>query len=73
MTTSYSIMTAMVGVLLAVIITDKEITNYWYWPTALLAISFICIALGVEKLSDSLDEDDIDKYLAWLLSYNIYS
>ncbi|MGC8594747.1 MAG: SET domain-containing protein-lysine N-methyltransferase [Candidatus Kryptoniota bacterium] len=71
MTTSYSIMTAMVGVLLAVIITDKEITNYWYWPTALLAISFICIALGVEKLSDSLDEDDIDKYLAWLLSYNI--
>jgi hypothetical protein len=70
MATLYSILTAMVGVLLTVIITDKEIVVNWYWPIGLLSLSFICLILGIEKLSDVLDEDDIDKYLAWFLSYN---
>jgi hypothetical protein len=70
MATSYSILTAMVGVLLAVIITDKEINDYWYWPISLLGISFVCFVWGVEKLSDALDENDVDKYLAWFLAYN---
>ena len=70
MTTLYSILTAMVGVLLAVIITDKEIIDHWHWPVSLLAFSFICFIWGVEKLSDALDEDDVDKYLTWFLAYN---
>jgi len=70
MATLYSILTAMVGVLLAVIITDIEIKSDWYWPITLLAISFICFVWGTEKLSDALDEDDVDKYLAWFQVYN---
>jgi hypothetical protein len=70
MTTLYSILTAMVGVLLAVIITDKEMVNCWYCPISLLSLSFIFLILGIEKLSDALDEDDVDKYLAWFLFYN---
>ena len=70
MATLYSILTAMVGVLLAVIIPDTEIKNDWQWPIALLAISFICFIWGTEKLSDALDEDDVDKYLAWFEVYN---
>ncbi len=71
MATLYSILTAMVGVLLAVIIPDTEIKNNWHWPITLLAISFICFVWGTEKLSDALDEDDVDKYLAWFQVYNI--
>lgn len=70
MATAYSILTAMVGVLLAVIITDKKIDEYWYWPIGLLSFSFILFVLGVEKLSDALDENDVDKYLSWFLGYN---
>jgi hypothetical protein len=70
MTTLYSILTAMVGILLAVIITDKEMINCWYCPISLLSLSFIFFVWGIEKLSDALDEDDVDKYLAWFLSYN---
>jgi hypothetical protein len=70
MATLYSILTAMVGVLLAVIITDKEINSHWYWPVGLLSLSFIFLIWGVEKLSDALDENDVDKYMTWLLAYN---
>jgi len=70
MATLYSILTAMVGVLLALIIADKEIKDDWHWPIAMLGVSFICFIWGTEKLSDALDEDDVDKYLAWFEVYN---
>ena len=71
--TFYSILTAMVGAVLALAIGDKEIAAFWYWPIGLLSISMISFIWGLEKCGEAMDEDDIDKYLAWLLVYNFGS
>jgi uncharacterized protein (DUF983 family) len=71
--TFYSILTAMVGAVLALAIGDKEIAAVWYWPIGLLALSMISFILGLERCGEAMDEDDIDKYLAWLLVYNFGS
>ena len=69
-TTYYAILPAMVGAILALAIGDKEITAFWYCPVGLLALSMILFIWGIEKYGDAVDEDDVDKYLAWLLAYN---
>jgi len=71
--TFYSILTAMVGAILALAIGDKEIAAVWYCPIGLLALSMILFILGLERCGEAMDEDDIDKYLAWLLVYNFGS
>jgi len=68
--TYYSILTAMVGAILALAIGDKEISNRWYWPVGLLSLSMFSFIWGLEKCGDAMDENDVDKYLAWLLAYN---
>ena len=70
-TTFYSILTAMVGAIMALAIGDQEITKRWYWPIGLFFISVVFFILGIEKYGEAVDEDDVDKYLAWLLAYNI--
>jgi hypothetical protein len=69
--TYYSILTAMVGAILALAISDKEIKDSWYAPVALLAFSMASFIWGLEKCGEAVDEDDVDKYLAWLLIYNL--
>jgi hypothetical protein len=71
MMTLYSILSAMVGAVLAIAITDKEINDYWIWPISLLSFSLICLITAIEKFSDALDENDVDKYLTWLMFYNV--
>ena len=61
----------MVGAILALAIGDKEIATSWYCPVGLLALSMILFICGIEKCGDAVDEDDVDKYLAWLLAYNL--
>jgi len=69
--TYYSILAAMAGAILALAIGDQEIKDTWYLPVGLLALSMIFFIWGHEKCVDALDEDDVDKYLAWLLIYNL--
>jgi small-conductance mechanosensitive channel len=69
--TFYSILTAMVGAIMALAVGDQEIAKDWYWPIGLLFVSLVFLIYGVEKYGEAVDEDDIDKYLAWLLAYNI--
>lgn len=71
MLTFYSIATAMVGAILAIVILDDKIKDYWEWPVGSLSLSFLCFIWGFEKFSDALDEDDLDKHLAWLVWYNV--
>jgi len=60
----------MVGAVLALAIGDKEIAAVWYWPIGLLALSMISFIVGLERCGEAMDEDDVDKFLAWLLVYN---
>ena len=69
-TTFYSILTAMVGAIMALAIGDQEIKADWCWPIGLLFLSVVLFILGIEKYGEAVDEDDIDKYLTWLLAYN---
>ncbi|HVN93064.1 MAG TPA: hypothetical protein VMT38_05185 [Terracidiphilus sp.] len=69
--TYYSILAAIAGGILALAIGDPEVKNTWYLPVFLLALSMFCFVMGHEKCVDAFDEDDVDKYLAWLLAYNI--
>jgi len=71
--TFYAILTAMVGAILALAIVDPRIERNWYWPVGLLGLSMISFIWGLEKCGEAIDEDDIDKYLAWLLVYNLGS
>jgi hypothetical protein len=71
MLTFYSIAAAMVGAIIAIVILDDKIKDYWGWPVGSLSISFLCFIWGFEKFSDALDEDDLDKHLAWLVCYNV--
>lgn len=72
-TTFYAVLTAMVGAILALAIADKEIAAHWYYPVSLLAFSMCSLIWGLEKCGEAVDEDDVDKYLAWLLPYNLGS
>jgi len=71
MATLYAILTAMVGAILAFVIVDPKIELNWCWPVGLLSLSMVSFILGIEKCADALDEDDVDKYLAWFLVYNL--
>jgi peptidoglycan/LPS O-acetylase OafA/YrhL len=71
--TFYAILTAMVGAILALAIGDPKIEKNWYWPVGLLALSMVSFIWGLEKCGEAMDEDDVDKYLAWLLAYNLGS
>lgn len=71
--TFYAILTAMVGAILALAIEDPKIERNWYWPVGLLALSMVSFIWGLEKCGEAMDEDDVDKYLAWLLAYNLGS
>lgn len=70
-TTFYSVLTAMVGAVMALAVGDQEIKADWCWPIGLLFLSVVLFILGIEKYGEAVDEDDIDKYLAWLLAYNV--
>ncbi len=63
----------MVGAIMALAIGDLKIERNWYWPVGLLALSMVSFILGLEKCGEAMDEDDVDKYLAWLLAYNLGS
>ena len=67
---SYSILAALAGVLLTAVILDTQIPHLRA-PVILFSASIILFILGIEKFGDALDEDDVDKFLAWLLAYNI--
>ena len=69
--TYYSILTAMVGAVMALAIGDEKIAAHWWWPIGLLSLSFVCFICGIEKCGEAVDDDSIDKFLAWLLAYNI--
>ena len=71
--TFYAILTAMVGAILALAIGDPKIERNWYWPVGLLALSMVSFILGLEKCGEAMDDDDVDKFLAWLLVYNLGS
>ena len=53
--TFYSILTAMVGAILALAIGDKEIAAVWYCPIGLLALSMILFILGLERCGEAMD------------------
>jgi hypothetical protein len=61
----------MVGAILALAISDQQIKDSWYLPVALLSFSMTAFIWGLEKCGEAMDEDDVDKYLAWLLVYNV--
>jgi uncharacterized protein (DUF983 family) len=65
--TYYSILAAMVGAILALAISDPQIEDSWYLPVTLLALSMFCFIWGLEKCGEAMNEDDVDKYLTWLL------
>lgn len=69
-TTFYSILTAMVGAVMALAIGDQEIKADWCWPIGSLFLSLVLFILSIEKYGEAVDENDIGKYLAWLLAYN---
>jgi hypothetical protein len=69
--TFYSVLTAMVGAIMALAIGDQAIRDHWYRPIGLLFLSVVLFILGIEKYGEAVDEDNIDKYLAWLLAYNV--
>ncbi len=69
-TTYYAVLTAMVGAILALAIGDREIAADWHRPIGLLAFSMFCFIWGLEKHGEAMDEDNVDKYLTWLLAYN---
>ena len=69
--TYYSILTAMVGAILALAIGDNAISHSWYLPVGLLSLSMFSFISGLEKCGEAMDEDDVDKYLASLLLYNL--
>ncbi len=71
--TFYAILAAMVGAILALAIGDPKIERNWYWPVGLLALSMVSFIWGLEKCGEAIDEDDVDKYLAWLIVYNLGS
>jgi hypothetical protein len=71
MMTLYSILTAMVGIFLVVIIPDKDLSQKWCWPVSLLSFSLVAFVWGTEKFSDALEDNDVEKYLAWFLAYNL--
>jgi hypothetical protein len=60
----------MVGAIMALAIGDQDIKANWRWPIGLLFLSLVLFILGIEKYGEAVDEDDIDKYLTWLLAYN---
>jgi hypothetical protein len=70
-TTFYSVLTAMVGAIMALAIGDQEIKADWCWPIGSLFLSVVLFILGIEKYGEAVDEDNIDKYLPWLLAYNV--
>ena len=69
-TTFYSVLAAMVGAIMALAIGDQEIKANWCWPIGLLFLSVFLFILGIEKYGEATDENDINKYLTWLLAYN---
>jgi hypothetical protein len=68
--TYYSILTAMAGAILVLAIGDPAIKDCWYLPVGLLSLSLTALIWGLEKCGEAIDEDDVDKYLAWLLAYD---
>lgn len=67
----YAILTAMIGAITALAIGDEKIKSDWLWPIGLLSFSMVSFIWGLEKCGEAVDDDDIDKYLAWLLAYNL--
>ncbi len=68
---SYSIFVALVGVLLTAVILDMHEKDNWKMPVILFSISIVCFIWAIEKFNEALDENDVEKYLSWLLAYNI--
>ncbi len=60
----------MVGAIMALAIGDQEIKANWCWPIGLLLLSVVLFISGIEKYGEAVDENDINKYLTWLLAYN---
>jgi hypothetical protein len=48
--TFYSILTAMVGAVLAIAISDKEIANAWYWPIGFLSLIYNLFYFRIGKV-----------------------
>jgi|GEM_PF-320724 len=67
----YTILAALSGALLAICVTDAKDDYTYFWPIGLLFVSIYSFIKGAEKFTDALDEDDVDKYLSWLLVYNL--
>lgn len=67
----YSILAALAGVLLTAAILDLEIKDHAGAPVILFSLSIILFIWGIEKFADALDENDVDKYLTWLVAYNV--
>ncbi len=70
----YSILAALGGILLSTALLDVRLHfNVSIFLAFIFAFSIFTFILSAEKILDALDEDDIEKYLAWLLVYNIGS
>ena len=68
----YSILAATCGVFIVVIFTEiGSVENYWFIPLAILGISFWLFIFSAEGITDALDENDVHKYFAVILLYNI--
>ena len=68
---THPILAALSGILIGVIIQDHFFDNSWKLPIALLSLAFLFFVLSVEKTTDAFDEDDVRKYLFYLLLFNL--
>lgn len=70
--TVHSILAALSALLIGLVVQDKgHFETQWKLPIFFLGLSFFLLALAAEKSTDALDEDDVEKYVFYLLVYNM--
>jgi len=66
-----SIFAALGGVLIAVVIQDKDISNILkFVELVLLFLAFLFFAVSAEATTNALDEKDVKKYVYYMIWYN---
>jgi len=65
-----SIFAAMVGVLIALAIQDSIPDGYKISELGLLVLAFLFFAISAEQTTNALDENDVRKYVYYMIHYN---
>jgi len=67
-----SIFAALSGILITIVFQDTaHFEKNWYIPVVVLAVSFWLFALTAEMFATALDENDVNKYVFFMIPYNI--